>query len=93
MLCEKCGHKMQHKVARDPWCMYQLVDDRVISALFDPDEIPEGWYDSPKAARLGAAPKRTRRTKAEIEADKLAEEQAKLGESDGDSTGHNQQCG
>lgn len=128
MKCTHCGSEIAQRPSRDPWCMYKLENDVVINMLFDPNNIPDGWYDSPRAARLGVhdpvppvditvisataevvleekpaanvvavsteeKPKRTRRNKAQMEADKLAEEAAKLGESDGDSSGHNQQCG
>ena len=31
--------------------MYQVKNGQVINKLFHPDRIPEGWYDSPKAAK------------------------------------------
>lgn len=39
---------------KDPWCMYQYKDGKVVSDLFNPDHIPEGWYDSPRSAKAGA---------------------------------------
>ena len=35
------------------WCMYKLENGFVVSRMFSPSEIPAGWFDSPKAARLG----------------------------------------
>jgi len=53
MICSKCGHNDSEKAhSLDPWCMYQVKDGVVINAMFLPDRIPEGWYDSPKAATL-----------------------------------------
>ena len=52
MICSKCGHDNAQKPhSLDPWCMYQVKGGVVINAMFLPDRIPEGWYDSPKAAR------------------------------------------
>ena len=51
MICEKCGHKLTQKAEKDPWCMYQVKDGQVINQMFDPDDVPKGWYDSPKAAK------------------------------------------
>ncbi len=31
--------------------MYQVKDGQVIDQLFNPDDVPKGWYDSPKAAK------------------------------------------
>ena len=51
MICSKCGHdNVQKPHSLDPWCMYQVKGGVVINAMFLPDRIPEGWYDSPKAA-------------------------------------------
>jgi len=52
MICSKCGHdNVQKPHSLDPWCMYQVKDGVVINAMFLPDRIPKGWYDSPKAAK------------------------------------------
>lgn len=53
MICEKCGHdnKAVKKHSVDPWCMYQVKDGKVINDLFLPHLIPDGWYDSPGAAK------------------------------------------
>ncbi len=52
MICSECGHDNTAKVHTvDPWCMYQVKDGKVVNAMFLPDRIPEGWYDSPKAAK------------------------------------------
>ena len=52
MICNKCGHDNTPKrVKRDPFCMYQAQGSEVINKLFDPLKIPDGWYDSPAAAR------------------------------------------
>lgn len=53
MICEHCGKPAQaaKKQSKDPWCMYQVKDGAVINQLFHPDRIPDGWYDSPKAAK------------------------------------------
>jgi hypothetical protein len=50
MICDKCGQEVAED-QKDPWCMYQMKDGKVISQLFHPDQIPEGWHDSPKAAQ------------------------------------------
>ena len=52
MICKKCGHDNSAKAhSGDPWCMYQVKDGKVIDAMFLPSRIPEGWYDSPGAAK------------------------------------------
>ena len=51
MHCEKCGQSMLVESQKDPWCMYQIKDGKVINKLFHPDAIPDGWFDSPKAAK------------------------------------------
>ena len=82
MNCEHCGQNIPVESQRlDPWCMYQIKDGKVISQLFDPLAIPDGWYDSPKAAKEPVKVKRTRRTKEQIEAD------------NDNSTGTNRQLG
>lgn len=60
MICSKCGHDntvKSHTI--DPWCMYQVKGGEVINAMFLPDRIPEGWFDSPKAAKAADTPKTT----------------------------------
>jgi len=52
MFCKECGQKISSE-AKDPWCMYKVEGGQVINQLFNPDQIPEGWYDSPKAAKAG----------------------------------------
>ena len=47
----------------DHWCMYKVEDGQVINQLFEPSEIPNGWYDSPKAARAALAPVPSRKVK------------------------------
>jgi len=96
MICEKCGSEVLEKPKKDPWCMYKFVDGKVVSKLFDPDQIPMGWYDSPKAAKLGgvleqAEPKqrRKRRTKQEMEEAKILESQI-VGADNVDSSRYNQ---
>jgi len=59
MKCESCGNEIKENAHKDPWCMYQLVEGKIINKLFHPDEIPNGWYDSPKAAR--SAVKKTKK--------------------------------
>ena len=84
MKCKHCGNSLEAKPAKDPWHMYQSKCGTVISKLFDPDNIPDGWYDSPGAAKAGEVkveakpevikadkPKRTRRTPAQMAAAKL----------------------
>ncbi len=51
MICSNCGHDSAKTHAVDPWCMYQVRDGVVVNELFLPHLIPEGWYDSPKAAK------------------------------------------
>lgn len=52
MICSKCGHDNSGKAhTADAWCMYQVRDGKVVNDMFLPDRIPEGWYDSPKAAK------------------------------------------
>ncbi len=41
----------------DKWYMYQVQGSDVKSELFDPDKIPDGWYDSPGAAKAACEPK------------------------------------
>lgn len=53
MICDRCGAVTAVKAEKDPWCMYRLEGDKVINKLFDPDKIPSGWYDSPRAAMAG----------------------------------------
>ena len=58
MKCPNCGHDdspESHVV--DPWCMYQVKDGKVINDLFLPHLIPEGWHDSPKAAKAAVEAK------------------------------------
>ncbi len=89
MICSHCGEE-----SPNAWCMYQLEGDRVISKLFTESHIPEGWYDSPKAARASkevkkeVKVKRTRRTPAQ-----MAEARAKQNEGvdDVDSSGNSKQ--
>ena len=60
MICNKCGHDNTPKrEVRDPWCMYKVENGIVINKLFDPLYIPDGWYDSPRAARAGIEPKKS----------------------------------
>ena len=49
MFCKECGQVIG-EAAKDPWCMYRFENGQVINKMFHPDQIPEGWYDSPKAA-------------------------------------------
>lgn len=35
------------------WCMYKVVEGKVTTGMFLPDAIPDGWYDSPGAAKEG----------------------------------------
>jgi len=51
MNCDKCGQELAEAPKKDPWCMYKLQNNEVISQLFDPDKIPSGWYDSPGEAK------------------------------------------
>lgn len=52
MKCDRCGHENKPKAApSDPCWMYQVVKGTVKSQMFDPREVPEGWYDSPPAAK------------------------------------------
>ena len=57
MICTKCGHDNTVTAVKDPWCMYRVENGLIINKLFDPDKIPGGWFDSPKAARKGAPKK------------------------------------
>jgi len=50
MKCDQCGHEVAERPSVDPWCMYKMENGKVINAMFDPTQIPEGWYDSPGAA-------------------------------------------
>ena len=61
MICKKCGHNSEGEPQKDPWCMYKVDGDRVISQLFDPDHIPKGWFDSPGAARASLIKKRPKK--------------------------------
>ncbi|MEE8289572.1 MAG: hypothetical protein V3R25_09185 [Nitrosomonadaceae bacterium] len=81
MICEKCGTNLGSGPKKDPWCMYKAENGQVINAMFHPDSIPEGWYDSPKAAKAALVPKeekveepkqkRTRRTRKQMQAEKV----------------------
>ena len=54
MICKKCGYDdsvENQKHNHDPWCMYQVKGGEVINDMFHPDRIPDGWYDSPGAAK------------------------------------------
>ncbi|MBL4664262.1 MAG: hypothetical protein JKY22_12090 [Flavobacteriaceae bacterium] len=53
MVCTECGHDNSAVAAKDPWCMYKFENGQVVNKLFDPDKIPKGWFDSPKAAKAG----------------------------------------
>ncbi|WP_299077179.1 hypothetical protein [uncultured Paraglaciecola sp.] len=58
MICKQCGCDSEYKVqSRDPWCMYKIRDGRVVSETFDPLYVPNGWHDSPKAAKEAEARK------------------------------------
>ena len=65
--CDNCGHTNVEKSksnSKDPWCMYHMNDSgAVINDMFHPDLIPDGWYDSPGAAKEGKI--------AELEAAKM----------------------
>ena len=93
MKCERCGFDNSvEEVSTDPCWMYQLQGSEVKSELFDPRKIPEGWYDSPKAAKAALVPKAEA---PKIEAPKKVDGRskaarlAKAREND-DSTGFNQ---
>lgn len=49
--------------------MYQIKDGQVINAMFEPQNIPKGWYDSPDAAKIavGLPPKNPLLAKAVVE--------------------------
>ena len=51
MFCDKCGQPTEGKI-KDPWCMYKFENGQVINQLFHPDQIPDGWHDSPGAATV-----------------------------------------
>lgn len=60
MICKKCGHdNTEEAQSVDPWCRYQVRDGVMIDKLFLPHLIPEGWYDSPGAAKAAFEPKVT----------------------------------
>ena len=46
MICSHCG-----EASKNPWHMYKVEGGEVINRLFTPGHIPDGWYDSPKAAK------------------------------------------
>ncbi len=59
-------------------CLYKVCDGVVVDSLFDSNhQLPEDWYDSPKAAQNAVKPKRKHAKKF-------------VGADDGDSTGNNQ---
>jgi hypothetical protein len=46
-------------------CGYQAQDGKIVSKNFDGPDLPEGWHDSPGAAKEAAKPaKRGRKAKA-----------------------------
>ena len=59
MICTNCGHDNTVTAVKDPWCMYRVENGQVINKLFDPDNIPTGWFDSPKAAKAKKSKKAT----------------------------------
>tara|TARA_R110000803_G_scaffold91610_1_gene159138 strand:- start:452 stop:658 length:207 start_codon:yes stop_codon:yes gene_type:complete len=67
--------------------MYKVVNGEVKGELFDPREIPEGWYDSPKAAKAALILKAEVKTKKQSCGQKT-EKVAKAQNND-DSTGFN----
>lgn len=68
---------------KDPWWMYQCINGEVVSHLFDPDKIPKGWHDSPRAAKAARKPKKIDGRSKEAKSLKAQE--------DGDSSGLDKQ--
>ena len=85
MICNQCGHNNTIiEESTDPCWMYQVQGSEVKGELFHPKQVPNGWYDSPKAAK---APK----PQVEKKVDGRSKE-ARLAkaEKDDDSTGIDQ---
>lgn len=38
--------------------LYKVVKGAIVSELFDSENLPKGWYDSPEAAEKAAKPKK-----------------------------------
>ncbi len=67
----------------DPWCMYQFKNGVVINDMFLPHQIPEGWYDSPKAAKKGGDDwNATQKKQEQEEKDKPTKEDLDVREAD-----------
>ena len=57
MICKRCNYDNSIvEVSTDPCWAYKLVNGEVKGELFHPKEIPEGWFDSPKAAKAPKEP-------------------------------------
>ena len=88
MKCEHCGHEATETPKQDPWCMYQVNGAGVvIDQDFDPDNIPDGWYDSPGAAKLAIAETAKEPSKVDM---RSKEGRALKAAQDDNSTGINQ---
>tara|TARA_R110000803_G_scaffold210685_4_gene283239 strand:- start:8674 stop:8907 length:234 start_codon:yes stop_codon:yes gene_type:complete len=52
MICNRCGFDNSIvEESTDPCFMYQVQGNEVKGEKFHPRKIPDGWYDSPKAAK------------------------------------------
>ena len=71
----------------NPCYMYKVVNGEVKGELFDPCDLPEGWYESPKAAKEALIPKKETKPKKHSCGQKI-EKVAKV-QSDDDSSGIN----
>ena len=58
MICNQCGYNNTIiEESTDPCWMYQVQGSEVKGELFHPKQVPNGWYDSPKAAKAALIPK------------------------------------
>ena len=84
MICKQCGHDNNIiEESTDPCFMYQIQGSEVKGELFHPKQVPEGWYDSPKAAKAAKSePKAEKKVDGRSKAARLLRTQ-----SDDNSTG------
>lgn len=58
MGCPHCSESLELEVKKDPWRMYQMKEGKLDSQLFHPDQIPDGWHDSPGSAKAATEKKK-----------------------------------
>ena len=87
MICDRCGYDNNIVgESTDPTWMYQVQGSEVKGELFHPKQVPNGWYDSPKAAKAAnSEPKVEKKVDGRSKAARLLRTQ-----SDDNSTGIDQ---